>query len=294
MNHHHLHPLDDRVEDWKVGEEERMVAEEVEEEKQLRDRLNFLTWPLQFDNSDCEYILEVVLSEELPGIFIEVVSGALVVSTDMRRTSAIATAPEVLEELMHPDLVSIPMTQLETEQTLIAEVKKCNQKQGTRIISLAVAGTVFYMSLMHYKEENSTVPVFNDTKLKRIEFLDFSRRSNDKLLYIWDSRQCIVLSLLNDDNKFDNRIFTAMTNLYLPLGDAAGTIVQDHVLLDILIRMDAHTKIDALVGIIYCHRRSQIVEVFLGPLAISILRLSVPLAARCGILDSKARRILCI
>ena len=41
-----------------------------------------------------------------------------------------------------------------------------------------------------------------------------------------------------------------MTNLYLPLGDAAGTIQQDFVLLDILIRMDAHNGIDALVGVI--------------------------------------------
>ena len=94
------------------------------------------------------------------------------------------------------------------------------------------------MSLMHYQGDNLSVPIYNDVKQKRIEFLDFTRRSDDQLLYLWDSRQAIVLSMLNDDNNFESRLFIAMTNLYLPFGDAAGTINQEFVLLDILVRMD--------------------------------------------------------
>ena len=160
------------------------------------------------------------------------------------------SAPEVLEELMHPDMVSVPMTQLDTEQELIAEMKKCNQQKGSKAVLLEISGTIFYMSLMHYQGENLSVPIFNDIKLKRIEFLDFTRRSDDKLLYLWDSRQAIVLSMLNDDNVFENRLFIAMTNLYLPFGDVAGTINQEFVLLDILVRMDPYTLVDALVGVI--------------------------------------------
>jgi hypothetical protein len=74
------------------------------------------------------------------------------------------TSDEVLEELMHPDMVSIPMNQLETEQLLILELKKYNQMDGTKIITLDIAGTIFYMSLMHYKRENTSAQLYNDTK----------------------------------------------------------------------------------------------------------------------------------
>ena len=39
-----------------------------------------------------------------------------------------------------------------------------------------------------------------------------------------------------------------MTNLYMQLGD--GTVFKDFVLLDILVRMDVYTHVDALVGVI--------------------------------------------
>ena len=65
---------------------------------------------------------------------------------------------------MHPDMVSIPMNQLETEQLLISELKKCNQMDGAKIITLDISGTIFYMSLMHYKRENTSAPLYNDTK----------------------------------------------------------------------------------------------------------------------------------
>ena len=194
-----------------------------------------------------EYILEEVVSD----LCLELIDigGVLNEARRLHRGRA-TTAPEVLEELMHPDMVSVPMTQLDTEQELIAELKKCNQQKGSKVITLEISGTIFYMSLMHYQGDNLSVPIYNDVKQKRIEFLDFTRRSDDQLLYLWDSRQAIVLSMLNDDNVFESRLFIAMTNLYLPFGDAAGTINQEFVLLDILVRMDPYTYIDALVGLI--------------------------------------------
>ena len=196
-------------------------------------------------------VFESILSELMPDLCLELIDmGGCFNEVRRLHRGRATTAPEVLEELMHPDMVSVPMTQLDTEQQLIAELKKCNQQKGSKVITLEISGTIFYMSLMHYQGDNLSVPIYNDIKQKRIEFLDFTRRSDDQLLYLWDSRQAIVLSLLNDDNLFESRLFIAMTNLYLPFGDAAGTINQEFVLLDILVRMDPYTYIDALVGVI--------------------------------------------
>ena len=204
-------------------------------------------------DAEIENFFDTLLSEWLPDLCLTVIAGGEVLA-EMRRkqtNNSVPAAPnEVLEELMHPLNVSVPMTQLDSEIELVAELKKCNQQKGARIITLALSGTIFYMSLMHYKGDNMSTQLYNDVKHKRIEFLDFTRRSDDKLLYLWDSRQAIVLSLLNDDNTFETRLFIAMTNLYLPFGDAAGTVNQELVLLDILVRMDPYTAIDALVGVI--------------------------------------------
>ena len=191
-----------------------------------------------------------IIYETLPDLCLDATNECLTEMRQQSRSKILTVSDEVLEELMHPDMVSIPMNQLETEQLIISELKKCNQMDGAKIITLDISGTIFYMSLMHYKRENTSAQLYNDTKKKRVEFLDFTRRSNEKLLYLWDSRQAIVLSLLNDQNVFENRLFVAMTNLFMPFGDAAGTVHQDFVLLDILIRMDAYTNIDALVGVI--------------------------------------------
>jgi len=203
------------------------------------------------DPSFCVDVYESILLEVVPDMCLEIIdAGAILDEIRSQSRARAANRNEVLEELQHPNVVSVPMTQLDAEEALITEMKKCNQEKGAKVITLDIAGTIFYMSLMHYKGDNMSAQLYNDIKQKRIEFLDFTRRSEEKLLYLWDSRQAIVLSLLNDDNVFNNRLFIAMTNLYLPLGDAAGTIQQDFVLLDILIRMDAHTGIDALVGVI--------------------------------------------
>jgi len=233
-----------------VEEEGKEVADEMNVEE---DALMSISSGLKNDTAGNDIIIyEALLSELLPEQCLDVITfGECLHEMRQQNRSKVATArDEVLEELMHPYTVSIPMNQLETEQLLISEMRKCNQKQGTKIITLDISGTIFYMSLMHYKRENLSARLYNDTKQKRIEFLDFTRRSNDKLLYLWDSRQAIVLSLLNDDNVFENRLFIAMTNLFLPYGDVAGTVNQEFVLLDILVRMDAYTEIDALVGVI--------------------------------------------
>ena len=203
-------------------------------------------------DADIENLFDTILSELLPDLCLTVIAGGEVLAEMQRKQmNSVPVVPnEVLEELMHPLNVSVPMTQLESEIELVAELKKCNQQKVARIITLALSGTIFYMSLMHYKGDNMSTQLYNDVKHKRIEFLDFTRRSDDKLLYLWDSRQAIVLSLLNDDNTFEARLFIAMTNLYLPFGDAAGTVNQELVLLDILVRMDPYTAIDALVGVI--------------------------------------------
>ena len=192
----------------------------------------------------------LLLSETLPYLCLDASNECHTEMRQQNRSKIVTVSDEVLEELMHPDMVSIPMNQLETEQLLISELKKCNQMDGAKIITLDISGTIFYMSLMHYKRENTSAQLYNDTKKTLVEFLDFTRRSNEKLLYLWDSRQAIVLSLLNDQNIFENRLFVAMTNLFMPFGDAAGTVNQDFVLLDFFIRMDAYTNIDVLVGVI--------------------------------------------
>ena len=225
-------------------------------EHQIPDELLVSSSLVNFNSEDnsaavCEGVYEFILSEAIPDLCLELIDfGGILDEFRRRNRGRVATAPEVLEELMHPEVVSVPMTQLDAELELITEMKKCNQQKGSRVITLEISGTIFYMSLMHYQGDNLSVPIYNDVKQKRIEFLDFTRRSDDQLLYLWDSRQAIVLSMLNDDNVFESRLFIAMTNLYLPFGDAAGTINQELVLLDILVRMDAHTFIDALVGVI--------------------------------------------
>ena len=85
---------------------------------------------------------------------------------------------------------------------------------------------------------------------RRLEWVDFVRRRKDGyVLYLWDQRNAIMLSLLDADmNKYQTRILVAMTTLYMQLGD--GSVWKDLVLLYILVRIDAKTYVDALVGVI--------------------------------------------
>ena len=85
---------------------------------------------------------------------------------------------------------------------------------------------------------------------RRQEWVDFVHRQNDGyVLYLWDQRIAIMLTLKNyETNTFQPRFFLAMTNLYMQLG--GGNVHKELVLLDILVRMDVLTYVDTLVGII--------------------------------------------
>ena len=50
------------------------------------------------------------------------------------------------------------------------------------------------------------------------------------------------------DEYFSTKIFVAMTNLHMQLG--GGNVERELVLLDILVRLDIHSHVDALVGVI--------------------------------------------
>jgi hypothetical protein len=65
--------------------------------------------------------------------------------------------------------------------------------------------------------------------------VDFVRRRKDGyVLYLWDQRNAIMLSLLDaETNKYQTRFFVAMTTLYMQLGD--GSVSKDLVLLDALV-----------------------------------------------------------
>ena len=86
------------------------------------------------DDNNTAYggVFEYILAEVVSDLCLELIDigGVLNEARRLHRGRAL-TAPEVLEELMHPDMVSVPMTQLDTEQELIAELKKCNQQKGS-------------------------------------------------------------------------------------------------------------------------------------------------------------------
>ena len=97
-----------------------------------------------------------------------------------------------------------------------------------------------------------------------------------------------MLSLLNDDNVFNNRLFIAMTNLYLPLGDAAGTIYTARLRTPRYSYSNGCTHWNRCISRCHCNRGGKIVEVLKRTLEISVQRLPIAAKERRGILDSKA------
>ena len=88
-------------------------------------------------------VFDSILSELMPDLCLELIDmGGCFNEVRRLHRGRATTAPEVLEELMHPDMVSVPMTQLDTEQQLIAELKKCNQQKGSKVITLEISGTI--------------------------------------------------------------------------------------------------------------------------------------------------------
>ena len=157
---------------------------------------------------------------------------------------------EIIAELAHPDEVYITEAQYKLDREC-AEFAVRAHREG-RTVDLQVAKTIFYLSSFHFKEENHSMELYTDPSsgARRQEWVDFVRRQNDGyVLYLWDQRIAIMLTLKNyETNTFQPRFFLAMTNLYMQLG--GGNVHKELVLLDILVRMDVLTYVDALVGVI--------------------------------------------
>ena len=152
--------------------------------------------------------------------------------------------------IAHPDNIFVPKKQYDAETNIAQYIEKVHTDPKGGYVALKCSGTTFNVQSFHYKSLNTSVPLHNDpsTTSKRLEYVDFTRRRENKLLYLWDSRQAIVISLLNDENKYKTRVYIAMTNLFMPLDDK-GNRLETFVLLDLLVRMDVYAHIDAVVGV---------------------------------------------
>jgi hypothetical protein len=157
---------------------------------------------------------------------------------------------EVKEELAHPDDIYITQAQYKLDKECAAFAARAHLEDKS--VELQVAKTVFYLSSFHFKEDNHSMELYTDPSAgsRRQEWVDFVRRRNDGyVLYLWDQRIAIMLTILNSDtNTFQPRFFVAMTNLYMQMG--GDNVQRDLVLLDILVRMDIHSHVDAIVGVI--------------------------------------------
>ena len=158
---------------------------------------------------------------------------------------------EIIAELAHPDEVYITEAQYKLDREC-AEFAVRAHREG-RTVDLQVAKTIFYLSSFHFKEENHSMELYYtdpSSGARRQEWVDFVRRQNDDyVLYLWDQRIAIMLTLKNyETNTFQPRFFLAMTNLYMQLG--GGNVHKELVLLDILVQMDVLTYVDTLVGVI--------------------------------------------
>ena len=152
--------------------------------------------------------------------------------------------------IVHPSNVFVPAKQYEAESLVADFIVKVHDDPKGNYAQLKCAGTTFKLQSFHFKGLNTSLELNNDPSAssKRLEYVDFTRRSDDKLLYLWDSRQAITVSLLTGGNKYKKRVFIAMTNLFMPLNAKGDSIFETYVLLDLLLRMDATKEIDAVVG----------------------------------------------
>ena len=157
---------------------------------------------------------------------------------------------EVRDELAHPDDIFITQAQYKLDKECAAFAARAHLEGKT--VDLQVAKTAFYLSSFHFKEDNHCMMLYTDPSAgsRRQEWVDFFRRRNDGyVLYLWDQRIAIMLTIKNSEtNTYQPRFFVAMTNLYMQMG--GGNVHKELVLLDILVRMDIHSHVDALVGVI--------------------------------------------
>ena len=159
-------------------------------------------------------------------------------------------AAEIKNELAHPDDVFITAAQYKLDRECAEFAARAHAEDKT--VELQIANTIFYLSSFHFKEDNHSMRLYTDPSpsLRRQEWVDFVRRRNDGyVLHLWDQRIAVMLTLKSSEtNTYQPRFFVAMTNLYMQLG--GGKVHKELVLLDILVRMDIHSYVDALVGVI--------------------------------------------
>ena len=159
---------------------------------------------------------------------------------------------EEQEELMHPAEVYVPHAQLLAEKNVAENAEVVHSSPNNLSWPLKVAGTTFQLSSFHFAANNTSVPLYNNVsfpRVKRLEYVDFSRPQ--LYLYMWDRRHAVSLSLKSTDTgRYQTRFFLAMTNLYMPLDNKGELVFEELVLLDILIRLDPYTYIDAVVGVV--------------------------------------------
>ena len=159
-------------------------------------------------------------------------------------------AAEINNELAHPDDVFITAAQYKLDEECAEFAARAHAEDKT--VELQIANTIFYLSSFHFKEDNHSMRLYTDPSpsLRRQEWVDFVRRRNDDyVLHLWDQRIAVMLTLKSSEtNTYQPRFFVAMTNLYMQLG--GGKVHKELVLLDILVRMDIHSYVDALVGVI--------------------------------------------
>ena len=173
-----------------------------------------------------------------------------VVSNSTSSTYKAKIEAEIREELAHPEDIFITQLQYRADKECADFAVRAHLEDRT--VDLKVAKTTFCLSSFHFKEDNHSMQLYTDPSAgsRRQEYVDFARRKNDDyVLYLWDQRIAIMLTILNSEtNTFQPRFFVAMTNLYMQLG--GGNVQRELVLLDILVRMDIHSHVDALVGVI--------------------------------------------
>ena len=132
---------------------------------------------------------------------------------------------EEQEELMHPAEIYVPHAQLLAEKNVAENAEVVHSSPNNLSWPLKAGGW-----------HNIPIILISRPQL---------------YLYMWDRRHAVSLSLKSTDTgRYQTRFFLAMTNLYMPLDNKGELVFEELVLLDILIRLDPYTYIDAVVGVV--------------------------------------------
>ena len=116
---------------------------------------------------------------------------------------------EIREELAHPEDIFITQLQYRADKECADFAVRAHLEDRT--VDLKVAKTTFCLSSFHFKEDNHSMQLYTDPSAgsRRQEYVDFARRKNDDyVLYLWDQRIAIMLTILNSEtNTFQPRFF---------------------------------------------------------------------------------------